>query len=126
MQQFCRAAGRKALRLTAAARERLAQHDWPGNIRELRNLLERIAYLCPGDKVEVADLAFILRPSSDAEANVYADLMLAEATDAFQRDHIQRAIDRARGNMSEAAKLLGLHRPNLYRKMKLLNMNPPA
>ncbi len=123
LHQFCREAGRKPLRLTAAARERLAQHDWPGNVRELRNLLERLAYLCPQEKVEVADLAFILRPSAD-DANPYGDLPLADATDAFQRDHIQRAIERARGNMSEAAKLLGLHRPNLYRKMKLLQMNP--
>jgi Nif-specific regulatory protein len=125
LQQFCRQAGRKTLKLTAAAKERLAQHEWPGNVRELRNLLERLAYLCPNDKVEVADLAFILRPGSDDEANAYGNLPLADATDAFQRDHIQHAIERARNNMSEAAKLLGLHRPNLYRKMKQLNMNPP-
>jgi Nif-specific regulatory protein len=125
LQQFCRQAGRKPLRLTAAARDRLQQHDWPGNVRELRNLMERLAYLCPQDKIDVGDLAFILRPSSAEEANPYAALPLAEATDAFQRDHIQRAIERSGGNMSEAAKLLGLHRPNLYRKMKLLQMNPP-
>jgi Nif-specific regulatory protein len=126
LSQFCRQAGRKPLKLIAAARERLCQHDWPGNVRELRNLLERLAYLCPNDKVEVSDLAFILRPGTEEEANPYLNLPLADATDAFQRDHIQRAIERARGNMSEAAKLLGLHRPNLYRKMKLLNMTPPA
>jgi Nif-specific regulatory protein len=125
LAQFCRQAGRKPLRLTAPARERLERHDWPGNVRELRNLLERLAYLCPHDKVEVADLAFILRPGAAEETNPYRNLPLADATDAFQRDHIQRAIERARGNMSEAAQLLGLHRPNLYRKMKLLNMNPP-
>jgi Nif-specific regulatory protein len=125
LKQFCREAGRKPLKLTAAARERLAQHDWPGNVRELRNLLERLAYLCPQEKVEAADLAFILRPGDEQEANPYGNLPLAEATDAFQRDHIQGAIERARGNMSEAAQLLGLHRPNLYRKMKLLEMNPP-
>jgi Nif-specific regulatory protein len=124
LHQFCRQAGRKPLRLTAAARDRLTQHDWPGNVRELRNLLERLAYLCPHDKVEVGDLAFILRPGTADEANPYAGMPLADATDAFQRDHIQKAIERAGGNMSEAAKLLGLHRPNLYRKMKLLQMNP--
>jgi Nif-specific regulatory protein len=125
LSQFCRQAGRKPLKLTAAARERLCQHDWPGNVRELRNLLERLAYLCPNDKVDVGDLAFILRPGAAEEANPYVNMPLADATDAFQRDHIQQAIERARGNMSEAAKLLGLHRPNLYRKMKLLQMQPP-
>ncbi len=126
LQQFGRQAGRKALKLTAAARDRLVQHDWPGNVRELRNLIERVAYLCPHDKVEAGDLAFILRPGPAADGNPYAQLALAEATDAFQRDHIQAAIERSGGNMSEAAKLLGLHRPNLYRKMKLLRMNSPA
>jgi transcriptional regulator with GAF, ATPase, and Fis domain len=121
LDQFSRAAGRRSLKLSAEARKRLAQHDWPGNVRELRNLLERVAYLCPGPRVEANDLAFILRPAS-GEPDRHGELILSEATDAFQRDHIQHAIDRAGRNMSEAAKLLGLHRPNLYRKMKMLGM----
>lgn len=121
MSVFCKEAGRKTLKFTAEAKKRLEQHEWPGNVRELRNLLERVAYLCAGDKVEASDLAIIQRASKDA-VNPYGEMTLAEATDAFQRDHIQHAIDRAQGNVSEAAKLLGLHRPNLYRKMKLLGM----
>jgi transcriptional regulator with GAF, ATPase, and Fis domain len=121
MAQFCKEAGRKPLKFSADARKRLEQHEWPGNVRELRNLLERVAYLCPNDKVEAADLAIIQRVSKDA-VNPYAEMTLAEATDAFQRDHIKYGIERAGGNVSEAAKLLGLHRPNLYRKMKLLGM----
>jgi Nif-specific regulatory protein len=119
---FCGAAGRKALKLSADARKRLEQHDWPGNIRELRNLLERLAYLCPSDRVEATDLAFTLRPGPAAENASYAGLALAEATRAFQVAHIKQAIERAGGNMSDAARLLGLHRPNLYRKMRLLDM----
>ncbi|MBI3411791.1 MAG: sigma-54-dependent Fis family transcriptional regulator [Planctomycetes bacterium] len=123
LRVFCKDAGRKALKITAEARRRLEQHEWPGNVRELRNLLERIAYLCQGDKVEAVDLAFILRPGKD-EAVRFTELNLADATDAFQREHIQQAIERTRGHMGDAAKLLGLHRPNLYRKMKMLGMNP--
>ena len=122
MQHFCKDAARKPLKFSAEARKRLEQHEWPGNVRELRNLIERVAYLCPNDKVEVGDLAIIQRASKDV-ANPYAEMTLAEATDAFQRDHIQYAVERAKGNVSEAAKLLGLHRPNLYRKMKLLGMD---
>jgi Nif-specific regulatory protein len=121
MAQFCKEAGRKPLKFSPDARKRLEQHEWPGNVRELRNLLERVAYLCQGDRVEATDLAIIQRASKDA-VNPYGEMTLTEATDAFQRDHIQYAIDRAQGNVSEAAKLLGLHRPNLYRKMKLLGM----
>ncbi len=123
LNQFCRQARRKPLKLTAEAKKRLELHDWPGNVRELRNLLERVAYLCPHDKIDVGDLAFIFRPATDA-VDSYAGQTLAEATDAFQREHIQEAIDRARGHMGTAAKILGLHRPNLYRKMKMLGMSP--
>jgi Nif-specific regulatory protein len=119
LEEFCRDAGRRPLKFTAEARRRLEQHDWPGNVRELRNLMERVAFLCPADRVEAGDLTLLARPE---EPERFAELTLAAATDAFQREHISRAIDRAHNNMSEAAKLLGLHRPNLYRKMKMLGM----
>ncbi len=126
LDQFCQQAGRRRVPLTAGARRRLEQHDWPGNVRELRNLMERVAFLCPNEKVEADDLSFILRPGASATpSDPYSDLPLAEATDAFQRDHITKAVGRARSNMSDAAKSLGLHRSNLYRKMKLLGMDVP-
>jgi Nif-specific regulatory protein len=121
LKQFCANAGRKPLKLSAEARRKLEQHNWPGNVRELRNLLERVAYLCAGDRVDVNDLAIIARPSA-RDDDPYAELTLRDATEQFQRNHIERAIQRARRNLSEAAKLLGLHRPNLYRKMKDLGM----
>jgi transcriptional regulator with GAF, ATPase, and Fis domain len=122
LRDFCKQAGRKPLKLSADARKRLMAHDWPGNVRELRNLLERIAYLCPNDKIDDTDLAFILRPTSDDAGRRFSGKGLAEATDAFQREHIQQAIDRAAGNLAQAAQILGLHRPNLYRKMRMLGM----
>ena len=122
LQTFCKNAGRKPLKIGAEARKRLEQHDWPGNIRELRNLLERVAYLCPNDRIEVADLAFILRPAKGNDSERFAELNLSDATDAFQREHIQQAIEKTGGHMGEAARVLGLHRPNLYRKMHMLGM----
>ena len=50
LQQFCRRAGRRVPKFTAAARKRLESHTWPGNVRELRNLMERLAYLSSGDR----------------------------------------------------------------------------
>jgi Nif-specific regulatory protein len=122
LRQFCANAGRKPLKLSADARRKLEQHNWPGNVRELRNLLERVAYLCAGDRVEVTDLAIIARPGAKDD-DPYAELTLRDATEQFQRAHIEHAIGRANRNLSEAAKLLGLHRPNLYRKMKDLGMD---
>jgi Nif-specific regulatory protein len=84
--------------------------------------MERVAFLAPGDKVETDDLAFILSPEKQNVFEPSLDLGLGEATNGFQQDFIRRAIKRVKGNMSEAARLLGLHRSNLYRKMRQLGM----
>ncbi|MBX9791176.1 MAG: sigma-54-dependent Fis family transcriptional regulator [Pirellulales bacterium] len=119
---FCRRLGRQAPVFSTAAREGMLRHRWPGNVRELRNLMERLAYLLSGDRVEPHDLAFIAPASGGPIGQLPPDGTLAEATDAFQAEFIRQAIDRAAGNMSEAAKDMGLHRSNLYRKMRQLGM----
>jgi Nif-specific regulatory protein len=122
LQQFCRKIGRKSPALTAAAKKRLIAHLWPGNVRELRNLMERLAYLTSGDKIDAADLSFILAPQSDQPNAIEMGQQLQDATHQFQRDYIHRTIARLRGNVSEAATALGVHRSNLYRKMRQLGM----
>jgi Nif-specific regulatory protein len=108
---------------TAAAKKRLLAHPWPGNVRELRNLMERLAYLTSGDKIDADELEFILSPDPDATRLFSGELPLSEATRQFQVDYIQQQIHRARGNMTDAATRLGLHRSNLYRKMRQLDMD---
>ena len=122
LKQFCASANRPLLEFTNDAQRRLQIHGWPGNVRELRNLMERVAYLSSGDKVEVEDLAFILSPKSDAFDDLNEGASLGDATNRFQREYIKRAVKRMRGNMSDAAEFLGLHRSNLYRKMRQLDM----
>jgi Nif-specific regulatory protein len=124
LEQFARDAGRR-LELSDTARKRLRAHDWPGNVRELRNLMERVAFLCPGKIIEADDLVFTLKPGLQEMASPFESLPLAEAIRAFECQHISQAIARAGNNMSEAARLLGLHRTNLYRKMKMLGLEPP-
>jgi len=119
---FCVEAGRSPLTLAPEAQQRLTGHTWPGNVRELRNLMERVAFLCPGDQIEIDDLAFILAPGREPDVEMPADAGLAEATRRFQVDYIRRSIRLAANNMTEAARLLGLHRSNLYRKMGQLEM----
>lgn len=122
LNDFCAKARRQPPVFSAAARKRLETHSWPGNIRELRNLMERIAYLVTSDRIESEDLTFILAPGVDTPAAIAADLTLAEATDRFQSEYVRQAIRRSGGNMSQAAAQLGLHRSNLYRKMRQLGM----
>jgi Nif-specific regulatory protein len=124
LTQFCRQANRPTLNLGIDARRRLQSHAWPGNVRELRNLMERVAFLATGNKVEADDLAFILSPNKPAVGlEPSFGLSLDDATKQFQREFIRRALRRLKGNLSEASRLLGLHRSNLYRKMKHLDMD---
>jgi Nif-specific regulatory protein len=119
---FCSKARRKPLRFSAAAVDRLKRHAWPGNVRELRNLMERLAYLSSGDVVDAGDLAFILTPAAGEAAWTPSETDLSGATAEFQTEHIRRVIAQAGGNITEAAMQLGLHRSNLYRKMRQLGM----
>ena len=125
LRQFCPQARRPVLEFTDEARRRVLTHGWPGNVRELRNLMERVAFLSTEEKIEVEDLAFILSPQQKGEAELGVDVGLSQATSRFQGQYIERAVTRASGNMSEAARMLGLHRSNLYRKMRQLGMNVP-
>jgi Nif-specific regulatory protein len=122
LTEFCRQAGRKTFKLTAAARKRLRSHSWPGNIRELRNLIERLVYLTSGEKIDANELEFIISPRAASVMDLPDDASLGAATVEFQQQFIRRAIERSGGNMSEAATRLGLHRSNLYRKMRQLDM----
>ena len=123
LTRFAAQARRADLQFSTEARRRLQSHLWPGNIRELRNLMERVAFLCPNNRVDSDDLAFILSPEDDSGKLPSLDLGLEKATRAFQRDFIRRSVRQVSDNMTEAAKLLGLHRSNLYRKMKQLGMS---
>ena len=123
LQSFAQKARRVVPKFTAAARRRLQQHPWPGNVRELRNLMERLAYLSDEDRIDVTDLSFIIAPN-EVQDNLYAlHRTLNEATRDFQVDFIKRHIEASKGRMTEAAENLGLHRSNLYRKMKQLGMS---
>jgi Nif-specific regulatory protein len=122
LEKFSQQAKRPALSLASEAKKRLQAHGWPGNVRELRNLMERVAFLAPGPTVQAGDIAFILTPEKDTFLDTASDIGLADATNKFQQEYIRRAVKRVKGNMSEAARLLGLHRTNLYRKMSQLGM----
>ena len=124
LSNFCAKARRETPTISTSARNRLLSHRWPGNVRELRNMMERLAYLSDGDQIRPDDLAFVNAPQTqNANPGIAMDMPLTDATREFQVDYIQRHIDRCGGNMTEAAERMGLHRSNLYRKMKQLGMS---
>ncbi len=120
-------------RYVPAALERLSAYHWPGNIRELANLVERLAIL-GGEEIGEAEVAMVLpdRPAGpgadrrgkppgagDAGPN---GRPLTEALDAYEREIISQALDQAKGNVAEAARSLHTDRANLYRRMKRLGL----
>jgi transcriptional regulator with GAF, ATPase, and Fis domain len=119
-------------RYSPAALERLAAYHWPGNIRELANLVERLAIL-GGEEVSEAEVAQVLprgrdgapgpgrsaQPGTPGGQNGQA---LTEALDGYERALIGHALDQAHGNVAEAARALQTDRANLYRRMKRLGL----
>ena len=125
LDEFCRRARRAIPSISPAAARRLREHAWPGNVRELRNLMERIAFLSTNDPIGVEDVTLGASARPAGGETMELGLPLAQATDEFQIDYIRRNIDAAGGNVSQAASQMGLHRSNLYRKMRLLGMSAP-
>jgi transcriptional regulator with GAF, ATPase, and Fis domain len=122
LNQFAAQARRPQLQLSPEARRRLQAHSWPGNVRELRNLMERLAFLSQSDRISADDLSFILNPGEEHGFNPNLNEGLEEATRQFQREFIRRCLRQVSNNMTDSARILGLHRSNLYRKMKQLGM----
>jgi DNA-binding NtrC family response regulator len=109
--------GRLHLTLSDQALETMSAYSWPGNIRELKNVIERAILLATGDTIRPKDLH--LEFKGDVAADGGAQLTLRE----IQRQHIQKALDAEHGNVARAAESLGLTRSSLYNKMKTFGIN---
>jgi len=103
---------RPGVRLSGEAEKHIAQHAWPGNVRQLRNVLERAVLLGERAVLEPADLSLPAGGAIAAEAN--ASLTLAEA----ERRHIEAVLRAQRGAVPRAAEILGLSRSALYERIK--------
>jgi DNA-binding NtrC family response regulator len=112
-EQFLARRGLPAGKLTERARERLLAHSWPGNVRELENALER-ALVLAGDGEIVAEHLTIGLPAS-ARGGAASELIgEGFSLDGFERELVLAALERAGGNKTQAAKLLGVTRRRLY------------
>jgi DNA-binding NtrC family response regulator len=127
--------GKTDVSLDAATLDLFARYYWPGNVRQLRNEIQRAVALSPSgghitpDQLS-ADLTAPPSAQSTATARLHATLppagTLAEAIDALERDVITAALQRSSGNISEAARTLGLTRRGLYLKLKRLGLDTAA
>jgi DNA-binding NtrC family response regulator len=116
--------------VSPAAMQILTAHAWPGNVRQLENIVERAVVLARGDTVEVSELPSELlttAPSAPAHAGKTDVIIpLKKALEEPERQIILRAIEYAGGNRDEAAKLLGINRSTLFYKLRKLKVKVPA
>lgn len=109
------------LQLNEAAAAALLAHDWHGNVRELRNSIERAKLMARDGIVAAADLNL---PAHRSAAD--GDVPRSGAEAAISRETIESSLREAGGNVSRAAQSLGLSRQALYRRMERFNMRPPS
>jgi len=116
--RFLAARGVAEERLSPGARTRLQQHAWPGNVRELENVLERGLILAGDQAIASEHLTLGIAPRS---RNMVSELLAPGFDlDGFERELIQAALERAGGNKSAAARLLGITRRRLYSRLDSL------
>ncbi|WP_447977397.1 sigma-54-dependent transcriptional regulator [Candidatus Nitrospira bockiana] len=128
--------GLKVKEVAPEAMEVLKNYDWPGNIRELRNLIERLMIMVPGQVIDASHAALFMQPRPSAAgvsaaggpapsgmglaAKNYESLR--DARNAFERDYITRKLREHNWNVSRTADDLQIERSHLHRKIKLLNI----
>ncbi|HTG38382.1 sigma-54 dependent transcriptional regulator [Sphingomonas sp.] len=107
----------------------LQSYEWPGNVRQLRNVVERTVILAPGDRIGRIDLDLLppevlqsARDTSGLGASAIMGTPLREARETFEREYLRVQIRRFSGNISRTASFIGMERSALHRKLKLLGI----
>jgi two-component system nitrogen regulation response regulator NtrX len=117
--------------LTPEALSALQAYDWPGNIRQVKNVAEWLVIMANGHDqmpIDIADLPPEMRAESSihsAPSGVSVDMIslpLREAREVFERSYLQAQIARFEGSVSKTAQFVGMERSALHRKLKMLNV----
>ena len=121
-RKFSAAYGKKLKDFTAETIAALQNYVWLGNVRELRNTIERVVIMSPKQKIAADDLPH-LNPKSETPASTFRFPSFKEANDAYQREFILHKLAEADGNVTRAADAMGVDRSHLYRRIKNLGIN---
>jgi two-component system, NtrC family, response regulator PilR len=136
LQKFGDKSGKKITKISPAAIQMLMRHEFPGNVRELENLVERAVVLCTNTILDIADFQFSAEPS--AESKLRGSMPIDETKPlsktyrtakrtilaAFERQFFTEALKANQGNVSKAAESADMHRKNFYEKLNLYKIDP--
>jgi two-component system nitrogen regulation response regulator NtrX len=119
LNEFCARNNFRPKRIDDSVFPVLQAHTWPGNARELRNAVERMAILTAGDAIQPDSVPLEIRfqPELDAPSS------LQQTRDSAEREKILQALDETGWNVSGAARILGVERTNLHKRIRALGLN---
>lgn len=113
-------------KFSLAAKNVLRQYSWPGNFRELQNLIQRLLILGQGEVTddEVKHVLESTKTQHSAPATIDTSVSLKQAKEQFEGAYLSQLLRETSGNVTETARISGVERTNLYRKLKALNIDP--
>jgi two-component system nitrogen regulation response regulator NtrX len=118
MQEFSRDTGKEVQCLENEALKALANYDWPGNVREIKNLMERLVIMTTSGVIKSADLPPYFKGTQPYPQKIMFNGTLREARKYFEREFILSKLNEFSGNMAKTAEAIGIERSHLYRKVK--------
>lgn len=118
LDSFAGEYGKKSKKISPEALKMIEAHDWPGNIRELRNVIERLVIMTPSDTITAKNLLIVEQSSQD----YLSYKTMKEARDAFEKDFIIKRLEENNWNISKTAEILQMERSNLHKKIKAYNI----
>jgi two-component system nitrogen regulation response regulator NtrX len=121
LDEFCRRNNFRPKRFAEEVFGVLERHAWPGNIRELRNTVERMAILTQGELLGVENIPAEIRMAREGNAKS----SVHEVRESAERDHLVSALEESGWNVAAAARRLGLERTHLHKRMRALNLKRP-
>ncbi|MDI1472610.1 Nitrogen regulation protein NtrX [Thermodesulfovibrio sp. N1] len=126
IDEFSKEKGWKVKTIDDQAIKILQNYDWPGNIRELRNAVERLMIMTVNEVITLSDIESTgIIGQSTKDESYFKYKTLKEAKDAFERDFLIRKLKENNWNMTKTAEIIGIERSNLYKKIKSLGISLP-
>lgn len=113
--------GQKPKKITPEALKAIENYNWPGNIRELRNVIERLVIMTPSNIISPKDIII----SETSRSDYFSYKTLKEAKESFEKDFITKKLEENNWNISKTAEILNIERSNLHRKIKAYNIKTP-
>jgi two-component system nitrogen regulation response regulator NtrX len=121
--QVCSQNNWRPLKFTGGAVAAMQAYPWPGNIRELRNMVERLMLLSNGEEVDEVTVLSVVSPAGAHNMGNLGSGTLASRVEGFEREVILAELKRSGFHMTNAAKTLGLERSHLYKKAEQLGID---